>query len=219
MDLSFLSRPIPNKATARSVHAVLRANGASNYELGLFFQALLRRQLWPSQTRLAESFDMSVKSVSRHVAVARLPIGVIEAFGDPRRVSWGVGDLLLSALDKLGESVVTARAKQAGALGYRAVDDILEFIVANRAPTAQQAKVSVRLARDKKTLRVEVPNMERLVPHLAKLESFLSTALLMFEANLSSEATSAVRRSTGEGGSPRHTAALARAAQRRTSEK
>ena len=193
MVLSFLSKAIPNKATANRIHAEMQANGASTYELGLFYRTMLARQLWPSQTSLAEFFGVSNAQVSRHVAIARLPIEVVEAFGDPTRISFRVGSLLLEALDKFGDAVIAARAKQAVALDYRSVDDILEFVVANRIPTRQMTKVSVRLARDKKTLRVELPNMGRLVPYLPKLESFLATAILMFEVTLASDAAAATK--------------------------
>lgn len=112
--------------------------------------------------------------------------------GGPDRLTFRAGDLLLGAIEHVGEREVIDRAKHASKLGYTAVDDILEILITNRLPNRKITKVQVRLSRDKRTLRVELPEIGRLLPHLGKLESYLATAITMFEVTLEAEAAAAM---------------------------
>ncbi|HKR44051.1 MAG TPA: hypothetical protein VJU59_30975 [Paraburkholderia sp.] len=191
MTAMFGSKPVPNQLTAKRIHAELQARDVSHFELGQFYRAMLAQRLWKSQRDMADFLVVSNANVSRLIALTRIPDTVIVALGGRQRITFRVGELLLEVLDKLGEKEVSARAREASALGYGSVDDVLEFLVSNRKPVRTLSTVRVRLARDKQTLRVEIPQLGRLLPHLSKLESFLSTALLMFEATLESEAAAA----------------------------
>ncbi|MCX5544679.1 hypothetical protein M3A49_35330 [Paraburkholderia sp. CNPSo 3076] len=191
MTAMFDSKPVPNRLTAKRIHAELQARDVSHFELGQFYRAMLAQQLWKSQRDMADFLVVSNANISRLIALTRIPDTVVVALGGRQRITFRVGELLLEMLDKLGEKEVSARAREASALGYGSVDDVLEFLVNNRKPVRTLSTVRVRLARDKQTLRVEIPQLGRLLPHLSKLESFLSTALLMFEATLESEAAAA----------------------------
>ncbi|MCP3724694.1 hypothetical protein M3I53_16435 [Paraburkholderia sp. CNPSo 3272] len=180
-------KPIPNRVTAIAVHARMRANSASHYELGLFYQAMLKRRLWSSHRDLAESFGVSRPNVSKAIALARIPSGVVDAIGGAEHISFRIGPLLLDAIDKIGEAVFIRRAREAVRVGYAAVDDILEFAVFDRIPQRAPNKIQVHLARDKKSLRVDIPDLDELLPHLPRVETFISTAFVMFKAALDAD--------------------------------
>jgi hypothetical protein len=90
----------------------------------------------------------------------------------------------LAVIDATGEKKVIERAREAVTIGYREMDDLLEYIVADRVPQQTFSRVRVRLARDKKSLRVDLPRIERLLPHLPALEDWLTSSLVMFEVGL-----------------------------------
>lgn len=184
MTIIFDSKPIPNRLTARRVHAELRAQGASHFEMGQFYRTMLARRLWPTQKAMATFLDVSDSSLSRVLALTKIPEKVVAALGGPNRITFRVGELLLDAIEKIGEATMIARAKEALLLGYQSLDDALEFLITHRQPVRRVSKVRVRLSRDKQTLRVDIPELDRLLPHLSELERFISTAFVIFEAEL-----------------------------------
>ncbi|MFD1557830.1 hypothetical protein ACFSHT_19730 [Paraburkholderia silviterrae] len=102
-----------------------------------------------------------------------------------------LGELLLEAIDKLGEAMFLTRVCEAVRAGYAAVDDILEFAVFDRIPNRTPNMVRVRLARDKRSLRVDVPDLDQLLPHLSRLEEFMTRLFVAFAANLGSNKAAA----------------------------
>lgn len=191
MTIAFDLKRIPNRVTAARLHEDLRARGASHYEIGRFYRAVLDKRFWPTQTSMSDFFKVSNSHVSRTLALARIPSSVVGALGGPERITFRVGDLLLGALNEHGEQELTRRALHAGAFGCTSPEEILELVVTNRRPDRGVGKVQIRLSRDTRTLRVEIPELERFLPHLAKLEKTFAAALAMLEATLASEAVNA----------------------------
>ncbi|MCG5077114.1 hypothetical protein [Paraburkholderia tagetis] len=187
MDPKTNPKPIPNRVTAKAVHTRMRANHASHYELGLFYQAMLKRRLWSSQRDLAESLGVSRPNISKAVALTRIPMEVVHAVGGPEQISFRMGALLLDAIDKIGEAPFIRRVREAVRVGYAALDDILEFAVFDRIPRRTPSKIQVRLARNKKSLHVDIPDLEDLLPHLPRLEMFISSSFIIFKATLAAE--------------------------------
>ncbi|WP_321936241.1 hypothetical protein [Paraburkholderia sp. J8-2] len=194
MEPTFNPKSIPNKVTAIAVQARMRANAASHYELGLFYQAMLKRRLWSSHRDLAESFGTSRPNVSKAIALARIPSEVVDAIGGAKHISFRIGALLLGAIDKIGEALFIRRAREAVRVGYTAVDDILEFAVFDRIPQRTPNKIQVHLARDKKSLRVDIPDLDELLPHLPRVEAFISTAFVMFKSVLAADVAAAAEK-------------------------
>lgn len=178
------SKAIPNKVTARAVHKRMREKGASHYALGCFYKDMLTRRLWSSQSDLARSFGISKATVSKVIGLTRIPTEVVEAIGGGKHVSFRIGELLLSAIDKIGAAIFISRAREAVRAGLVAVDDILEFAVFDRIPKPTPSAVQVRLARDKRSLRVEVPDLDQLLPHLSDLEKFITRSFYFFKADV-----------------------------------
>ncbi|MEM5316039.1 hypothetical protein [Paraburkholderia sp. JHI869] len=194
MDPKINPKPIPNRVTAKAVHARMRAERASHYELGLFYQAMLKRRLWTSQRDLAESLGISRPNISKAIALTGIPVGVVDAIGGAGKISFRIGPLLLDAIDKIGEARLIESAGEALRLGYIAVDDILEFAVFDRIPQRAANKIRVHLARDKKSLRVDIPGLDELLPHLPRVETFISTAFVMFKAALAADIAAAAKK-------------------------
>jgi hypothetical protein len=116
--------------------------------------------------------------------LARIPSEIVNAMGGPKALTFRVGEVILATIDATGEKKVIERAREAVTIGYREMDDLLEYIVADRVPQQTFSRVRVRLARDKKSLRVDLPRIERLLPHLPALEDWLTSSLVMFEVGL-----------------------------------
>ncbi|MBB3261279.1 hypothetical protein [Paraburkholderia sp. WP4_3_2] len=189
--MAVATQPIPNRLTAKKIHADMQRAGASNYELGVLYRALLRRRLWKTQAEMAAFLGTTPTYVSRLVSFAEIPEAVVEAVGGADKITFRVANLLLCVIESLGSATVQARARRAKNLGYSAIDDVLEFIVADREPAPKNSVVKVRLSRDKETLRIDVPRLDRLIPHLPRLESVIATAIAVFEANLANDADAA----------------------------
>lgn len=183
-----------SKRAAVSVHAQLRANEATPYERGLFYRRLLVQRLWPSQSTLSRAMGISMSNLSRMLSLARIPSEIVDALGGPKALTYRVGEVILATIDATGEKKVIERAREAVTIGYRDMDDLLEYIVADRVPQQTFSRVRVRLVRDRKSLRVDLPGIERLLPHLPALEDWLTSSLVMFEVRLATHLnTSATR--------------------------
>ncbi|WP_321853354.1 hypothetical protein [Paraburkholderia tropica] len=187
MEQLFVVPPLPNKRTARSIHAELQVLDVSRYEVGLFYRGVLRQQIWASQREMAKALGISTSCVSRLIALAGIPAEVVSALGSPNEFSFRVGELLLGALKVSGERAVIERAREAKRLGYPEVEERIEYIVSNRIPQQGVGKIRVRLARDKHSLRVEMPQLLRLMPHLSALEEWFSNSITFFEASVISK--------------------------------
>ena len=195
MHQKIASIPIPDRAIATSVHSRMRADGASHYELGLFYKAMLMKRLWSTHRDLAESLGVSRSNVSKAIALTRIPTEVVETLGGPKQISFRIGELLLDTIDKTGERVFINRARDAGRLGYTEIEEFFEFVVLDRIPKCIPNKVRVGLTRDKRSLRVQISNLDQLLPHLSQLETFISRCFIMFEAELASNTAATVERS------------------------
>jgi hypothetical protein len=183
-----------SKRAAMSVHTQLRANEATPYERGLFYRTLLVQRLWPSQSTLSRAMGISMSNLSRMVSLARIPNEVVIALGGPKALTFRVGEIVLVAIDGAGEDKVVERAREAEKIGYRDMDDLLEYIVTDRVPQQTFSRVRVRLARDRKSLRVDLPRIEQLLPHLAALEDWLTSSLVMFEVKLATNLSASASR-------------------------
>jgi hypothetical protein len=128
------------------------------------------------------------------VNLARIPHEVVVALGGPKALTFRVGEIVLVAIDGAGEDKVVERAREAAKIGYRDMDDLLEYIVTDRVPQQTFSRVRVRLARDRKSLRVDLPRIEQLLPHLAALEDWLTSSLAMFEVKLATNLSASASR-------------------------
>lgn len=192
MNDSITSTSIPDKISAKALHAELQGRGASPYEFGLFYRAILNVGLWRSQS-LADELGVSPGKVSQQLPLARLPASVVARMGGPGNISRRVGQALLSAIDDFGEHAIETRTQAAREVGYTSVDDLLHFATTNKLPERVKSAVKIRISRDRKALRIETPLAARLGPHIGKLEASMPRILELFEQSIRAEAAEALR--------------------------
>lgn len=173
-----------DQPTARMLHDQIRANGYSNYELGVFYRSLLTAGVWTTQKDLAVDLRVSPPLMSRLLTLARIPAEVVDALGGAEAITFRAGKLMHDAIDRLGEEVILDRLRDAEKAGYRQLNDLLEYVVADRLPEQNTTTVRVRLGRDKQSLRVEMGDLSRFSGRFAHLERWLSSSLALFEATL-----------------------------------
>ncbi|WP_322048142.1 hypothetical protein [Paraburkholderia sp. J67] len=180
-----------DQITARAMHDQIRAIQCSNYQLGVFYQSLLTAEVWTTQRDLAAAVGVSAPAMSRLLSLARISPEIVGALDGASALTYRTGQLILDAIERLGEKVIVTRIRDAKEAGYWEIDDLLEYVVADRLPEADLTPVRVRIGRDKQSLRVEMGDLSRFTGSFAKLESWLSSALTLFEATLIAERRSA----------------------------
>jgi hypothetical protein len=191
MNRSFSLTSRLDQITARAMHDQIRANQCSNYELGIFYRSLLNAEVWTTQRELAAALGVSAPAMSRLLSLSRISPEIVDALDGASALTYRTGQLILDAIERLGEKVIVKRMRDAKEAGYWEIDDLLEYVVAERLPEADLTPVRVRIGRDKQSLRVEMGDLSRFAGSFAKLESWLSSALTLFEATLIAERRSA----------------------------
>lgn len=180
-----------DQTTARAMHDQIRANQCSNFELGVFYRSLLIAGVWTTQRDLAAGLGVSASIMSRLLSLARISPVIVDALGGANTITFRAGKLMLDAIERLGEKVIVTRIGDAKEAGYLALDDLLEYVVADRLPEQDITPVRVRVGRDKQSLRVELGDLSRFSGSFVKLERWLSSSLAFFEATLIAERRSA----------------------------
>ncbi len=99
--------------------------------------------------------------MSRLFSLARISPAIPASLGGPSVITFRTGKLMLDAIERLGEKVIVTRIRDAKKAGYREIDDLLEYVVADRLPEADLTPVRVRIGRDKQSLRVEMGDLAR----------------------------------------------------------
>ncbi len=169
------------------MHDQIRANQCSNYELGVFYRSLLTSGVWTTQRDLAADLGVSTPILSRLLSLARISPIIVDALGGASAITFRTGKLILDAIERLGEKEIVTRIHDAKEAGFWELDDLLEYVVADRLPESDLTPVRVRIGRDKQSLRVEMGDLSRFTGSFAKLETWLSSALTLFEATLIAE--------------------------------
>ncbi|MEX3639631.1 hypothetical protein [Paraburkholderia sp. BR14320] len=173
MNYDFSAIEIPNQRAAIATHTRLKAANESLVVMGQFYLALIERGLWPTQKALASELGVSGAHMSRMLAAARLPEEVLRAFGDRHAFSFtDIATLQLLVKEK-GEQVIKQRA-QAVPQNARP-EDVLGALTTGKRPAP--LGIRVRLGRDRKHLRIESPNIERVIPRIEELEQILNVLL------------------------------------------
>jgi hypothetical protein len=173
------------------MHDQIRANQCSNFELGLFYRSLLTSGVWATQRDLAGDLGVSAPVMSRLLSLARISPIIVDALGGASAITFRTGKLMLDSIERLGEEVIVSRIRDAKEAGYWEIDDLLEYVVADRLPDPELTSVRVRIGRDKQSLRVEMGDLSRFSGSFAELERWLSSSLAFFEATLVAERRSA----------------------------
>lgn len=89
----------------------------SAWEQGCMYRQAIDGGLYPSLRRLAEAIDVDVSLVSKAVALARLPEGVISAFASPLDIQFRWAAALSEVVQKDPEGVLARAREITGARG------------------------------------------------------------------------------------------------------
>jgi hypothetical protein len=181
-----LPRPL-DKPIAQAMHEQIRTNQCTNYELGLFYRSLLKEKIWTRQNKLAADLGISAPTLSQLLALASIAPEIVEALGGPSSITFRTGKMVLDAIDRFGECQIVDRLRDAKKAGYSELNDLLEYAVEDRLPDKNFKPVRVRIAHDKRSLRVEIGDLSRFSGNFARLEEWLRSSLVLFEAALEAQ--------------------------------
>ncbi|WP_429496276.1 hypothetical protein [Paraburkholderia youngii] len=173
MKYDFSAREIPNQRTAIATHKRLKAANESVVVMGRFYLALIERGLWPTQKALASELGVSGAHMSRLLAAARLPDEVLRAFGDRHAFSFTDIATLQLLVKENGEQVIQQRARDVPQNARP--EDVLGILTTGKRPAPRGIRVT--LGRDGKHLRIESPNIKRVIPRIEELERILNVLL------------------------------------------
>ena len=81
------------------------------FEAGMSYAKALDEGLFPSAKKLAEAASLDLSQLGKALALARLPVDVINAFPSPLDLQYRWAPILTQALQK-DPDIVLARAKQ-----------------------------------------------------------------------------------------------------------
>ena len=90
----------------------------SAWEQGCMYRQAIDTGLFSSQRKLSESLSVDLSMVSKSIALARLPMAVVNAFANPLEIQYRWAQPLSEAVQKDPEGVL-ARVKQIGAQSER----------------------------------------------------------------------------------------------------
>ncbi|HDR8948646.1 TPA: hypothetical protein ACU967_006892 [Burkholderia contaminans] len=173
------ARPISNDDLERfaSEHSKLRERSASAIELGQFYQVGLAEGVWPNQATLARSLGVSKSYVSTAIRAARLPDEIVAAVGGKERVSFRTAAMLEEVIRAVGANVACLRASIIGNGRGLDIGDVISSISTGRPPLVAARKLSIKVSRTGKFIKIESPNIERLIANLPAVEALLAMYL------------------------------------------
>ncbi len=111
----------------------------SAFETGAMFANWLNEGVFDNQTALGEAVSLGQGTVAKYLAIAALPDGILEAFGDPRVLSLRWAEQLSAALKERREAVLReARALAQDGQGA-SPEEVLRRLVAAGAKEGKRA--------------------------------------------------------------------------------
>jgi hypothetical protein len=162
-----------NFDTAVEVHAALEKQTVSAVRFGNFYANLLKFGPWTSQASLSRQLGVSTAKVSRALMAARLPEEVVRAFHDGEGVTYRRAHAISLLIEALGVDVVRKRAKLLPELPALTVEQFVLAVVREPSMGRNESTVSLVVDERSRSVRMESPHMERLLPHLRELERVL----------------------------------------------
>ncbi|SIT34861.1 hypothetical protein BN2475_10017 [Paraburkholderia ribeironis] len=164
---------IPNRRTAIAYHRRLKEENAPILKMGRFYLSMVERNLWPSQTAMAFELGVSIFQISRTIAAARLPESVVGLFAS-KSLSFADVATLRKLVKEVGEAEVVERSKSVSP--DAPTREIFSILTSGKASLRNGVRIS--RVRGQNYLRLDVPNIEEIAPHIQKLEQMLNLLLL-----------------------------------------
>lgn len=156
-------------------HEGLRWAGASPIALGEFYREQLDRQLWPSQAKLAADLKVSKPLITRSIQASSLPNEVVASFGGPCHVSYRTAGLAMKLIREIGREVVARRALTVPPRSPSA--KVISILSTGTVQTDDAIEFTLSLGATGRYLRIDGPNIDRVVPHLPLIQDLLNALL------------------------------------------
>jgi len=131
----------------------------SAWEQGRMYDEAIKKGLYPSLRRLAESLSVNLSDASRAVQLAKLPKEVVAAFGSPLDLQVRWAKPLADALQRDPDSVLSRARDIASEAGQRSAADVFDRLIGRAA--ASKARETVILAGKKKLATLKVDSKGR----------------------------------------------------------
>lgn len=115
----------------------------SAWEQGRMYDEAIRKGLYPSLRRLAESLGVNLSDASRAVQLAKLPKEIVAAFATPLDLQVRWAKPLADALQRDPDSLLSRARAMAGQAGERAAADVFDRLIGRAAaPAPSQTVIS-----------------------------------------------------------------------------
>jgi len=137
----------------------------------------LAERVWPNQAALARSLGISKSYVSTAIRAARLPDEIVAAVGGKERVSFRTAAMLEDVIRAVGANVACLRASIIGNGRGLDIGDVVSSIATGRPPLVAGRKLSINVSRTGKFIKIESPNIEKLIANLPAIEALLAMYL------------------------------------------
>ncbi|WP_175035798.1 hypothetical protein [Burkholderia lata] len=164
-----------DRATAIAHHANLRRSDSPPIVLGRFYREQLDRGWWPSQAQLAADLNVSASIVTRSIRAANLPQEVIDVLGGVSRISFRVAETMTLLVREVGSDVIIRRAMTVPDGTTPAIAK--SILCTGDVRVESPLKLRLSLGANGRHLRIDSPDIQRVVPHLSILEKMVNALL------------------------------------------
>ncbi|MBN3837410.1 hypothetical protein [Burkholderia sp. Ac-20344] len=163
------------RATAFAQHANLRRAESPPIVLGRFYREQLDRGWWPSQAQLAADLNVSASIVTRSIRAAGLPQEVIDVLGGVSRISFRTAEAMTVLVRELGSDVIVRRAMSVPGGTTPAI--ARSILCTGDVRVESPLKLRLSLGANGRHIRIDSPDIQRVVPHLSILEKMVNALL------------------------------------------
>lgn len=164
-----------DRLAAIARHEDLRRAGSPPVVLGTFYRVQLDRRLWPSQATLAVDFNVSKAIVTRSIQASLLPPEVVASFGGPCQVSYRTAEIATKLIREVGKDLVTRRALSVPP--NIAPSKVISILSTGVVQAGDGVELRLSLGPNGRHLRIDVPQIDLMVPHLPLLQDLLNALL------------------------------------------
>jgi hypothetical protein len=166
-----------SSAAALNEHQAMVSRRANAYELGVFYRTLIDGSgKWRTQRDLAEAMNVSRAHVSKAITAAGLPRKLVSIFG-PKLITFRLAACLNRLIDQFGLDHLLRNAERAP-MDALTTDEILTLLVTGESAEST-VQPRLRVIDTGKALRLELPELETVLPHLRQLESMIAWSVSM----------------------------------------
>jgi ParB family transcriptional regulator, chromosome partitioning protein len=106
----------------------------SAWEQGTMYRRALDEGLYPSQRKLAEALGVDISLVSKSLSLARLPEGVVAAFGSPLDIQFRWAQPLSEALQRDPDAMLARAAQLRSAGGTPSAAQVFAVLTGQASP-------------------------------------------------------------------------------------